>query len=75
MLFIIGTRFFVWGSGLTPIPMHCPRCGQAAPFLVKTGMTFITLFFVIPILPIGGKKPILECPNCKARYDAKQLEA
>jgi hypothetical protein len=69
MFILIGTKFFVWGSGLTPIAMNCARCGTTAPFLVKTGMTFLTLFFVIPLLPISGKKPILECPHCKARYD------
>jgi hypothetical protein len=32
-------------------------------------MRFITLFFVIPIIPISGMKELAECPNCKAKYE------
>jgi hypothetical protein len=33
-------------------------------------MQFITLFFVIPVIPLSGVKNIVQCPNCKARYQA-----
>ena len=75
--FIIGTHFFVWGSGQTPQQMHCGRCGTVANFAIKKGMSFITLFFIVPVIPISGVKNILQCPNCRARYQTtpEQLAA
>jgi zinc-ribbon family len=70
MFFIIGTHFFVWGSGLTAQQMRCGQCGTVAHFALKKGMRFITIFFVIPIIPISGIQHIAQCPNCKARYQA-----
>ena len=29
---------------------------------------FVTLFFVIPVIPVSGVHKLLECPNCKTRY-------
>ncbi|HEV7905314.1 MAG TPA: zinc-ribbon domain-containing protein [Pyrinomonadaceae bacterium] len=69
-MLIIGTRFFVWGSELTPQQHHCAKCGRIAGFKIRKGMNFITLFFIIPVIPISGVKNILECPNCKTRYEA-----
>ncbi len=68
--FIIGTRFLVWGSEQTAQPIHCGRCGAVTPFTIKKGMQFITLFFVIPVIPLSGVKNIVQCPNCKARYQS-----
>lgn len=68
-IFIVGTRFVTWGSDQVPQPMRCGRCGTYAPFTVKKGMQFITFFF-IPIIPISASRTLLECPNCKARYQA-----
>jgi len=33
-------------------------------------MRFITLFFFIPIIPISGIKRIIECRNCRTRFQA-----
>ncbi len=68
--FIIGTRFMVWGSEQTPRPIHCGRCGAVTPFTIKRGMQFITLFFIVPVIPLSGVKHIVQCPNCRARYQA-----
>jgi hypothetical protein len=68
--FIIGTRFFTWGSGPGGRTMRCSRCGTVGAFGVRKGMSFVTLFFFIPVLPISGVKTLLQCPTCKARYDA-----
>ena len=65
---IIGTDFFTWGSEQTPQPMQCTNCGTVANFFVKKGMRFVTIFFVVPIFPISGINQLLECPNCKTRY-------
>ncbi|HEX8422828.1 MAG TPA: zinc-ribbon domain-containing protein [Pyrinomonadaceae bacterium] len=72
-MLIIGTRFFVWGSELTPQRHHCATCGTLTNFKIRKGMNFITLFFVIPVIPLSGVKNILQCPNCKTRYDARQM--
>jgi ribosomal protein S27AE len=68
--FIVGTHFFVWGSAPTTQQMHCGRCGTVAPFTIKKGMNFITVFFIVPVIPISGVKNIVQCPNCGARYEA-----
>jgi hypothetical protein len=71
MFLIIGTHFFVWGSDRTQEAMHCGNCGTIAPFVAKKGMRFITLFFVIPILPISGVRHLIQCPACGTRYQAQ----
>lgn len=68
MFFIIGTKFITWGSEVMDGVTRCTQCGTVANFTEKTGMRFITLFFVIPTIPISGQKKMIECPNCKARY-------
>ena len=69
-MLIIGTHFFTWGGALTPEMMRCGQCGTLAQFKEKSGMRFITLFFIVPVIPISGINKMLECPNCKARYQA-----
>jgi hypothetical protein len=71
-IFIIGTRFITWGSGPSGQTMRCPQCGTVGGFVGKKGMRFITLFFVIPVLPISGVKHLLQCPTCGARFDAER---
>jgi hypothetical protein len=68
--FIIGTRFITWGSEPGGPTMQCARCGTVGAFGVRKGMNFVTLFFVIPVLPISGVKTILQCPTCRARFEA-----
>jgi hypothetical protein len=50
--------------------MHCGQCGALTPFIEKKGMRFLTLFFLIPVLPLSGVKRMLQCPNCGTRYQA-----
>lgn len=68
MFFIISTKFITWGAEEMQGMTRCTQCGTVGHFIEKTGRRFIALFFVIPIIPIGGKQKILECPNCKAQY-------
>ncbi len=68
MFLIIGVKFFTWGSERAAQSMHCGNCGAIAPFIKKKGMRFITLFFLIPTIPISGVQNLLECPNCRTRY-------
>jgi len=69
-MLIIGTHFFSWGSDTTPNSMHCGACGARQPFVMKNGMRFITLFFIIPVIPISGVKHLVQCPNCRTRYQS-----
>ena len=68
--FIIGTHFFAWGSEQMPQQMRCGKCGTVANFILKKGMRFITLFFIIPIIPISGVQHLMQCPVCGTRYRA-----
>jgi len=69
-MLIIGIRLFFWGSELTSELMRCGQCGNVAHFLKKTGMRFITVFLIIPVIPVSGVMHVAECPNCKTRYKA-----
>ena len=68
--FIVGTHFFSWGSQAVPEQMRCGKCGTVGNFTMKKGMRFITLFFIIPVLPISGVKNLLQCPVCGTRLQA-----
>ncbi len=71
MFFIIGTKYFTWGARQTTAPLRCSQCDIVAPFAEKTGMRFLTLFFIIPTIPLSGAKKLIECPNCKARFETE----
>ena len=71
MFFIIGTKYFTWGSTQTTTPIRCSQCNIVSSFTEKTGMNFLTLFFIIPTIPLSGKKKLIECPNCGARFQAQ----
>jgi DNA-directed RNA polymerase subunit RPC12/RpoP len=68
MFLIVGTKFFAWGSEKTPDMIRCSNCGTLAQFTEKSGMNFITLFFIVPVIPISGRKKMIECPNCRTRF-------
>ena len=68
--FIIGTKFFTWGSEQAPQQMRCGQCGTVTNFIIKKGMRFITAFFIIPLIPISGVKQLMQCPTCGTRYQA-----
>ena len=74
-MIIIGTRLFFWGSALVSQAMRCGKCGYAGPFTLKKGMRFITVFFVIPVIPISGVMHVAECQQCKTRYQANASQA
>ena len=69
-MLIIGTKVFFWGSGQTAQLMRCGTCGFAGQFILKTGMRFLTLFFIVPTIPLSRKMHVAECPQCKTRYAA-----
>jgi len=67
-MIIIGTKFFTWGNEQTGGAIRCSKCGAVTPFTEKKGMRFLTLFFIIPVLPLSGVSNLIECPYCKTRY-------
>jgi uncharacterized C2H2 Zn-finger protein len=67
--FIIGTHFFSLGSEPGD-QLRCGKCGTVGQFVKKQGMRFITLFFVIPVIPISGVTHLLQCPVCGTKYRA-----
>ena len=67
-MLIIGTYFFSWGRDRTRDLFQCGECGASSTFIIKKGIRFITLFFIIPVLPISGVKKMVQCPNCSARF-------
>jgi rubrerythrin len=69
-MIIFGTKFWAWGSALTRDIWRCAQCGHSGQFTLKSGMNFITLYWIIPVIPISGVKKMVQCPNCKARYEA-----
>jgi len=71
MFLVVGTKYITWGSEKTAETIRCTSCGTLAQFTEKTGMRFITLFFVVPTIPISGKTKLIECPNCKARFQTE----
>jgi hypothetical protein len=68
---IIGTHFFSWGSQPAANQLKCGKCGTVGTFTRKKGMLFVTLFFIIPVLPISGIKDLLQCPVCKTKFQTK----
>lgn len=71
MFLIIGTKYITWGAQKTAETIRCSNCGALAQFTEKTGMRFITLFFVVPTIPISNTTKLIECPNCKARFQTE----
>lgn len=49
-------------------PWQCGKCSTIARFYKRSGMRFLTLFFIIPVLPLSGTKDLAECPTCGAKY-------
>jgi DNA-directed RNA polymerase subunit RPC12/RpoP len=69
MIIFFGTRQVVRdddrpGEGVR----QCPRCGQYVVFKPRRARTYVHLFW-IPLIPIDGGQPLIECPNCRARFE------
>jgi hypothetical protein len=68
---IIGVHFFTWGSQPAANQMRCGQCGAVGAFIKKQGMRFITLFFIIPVLPISGVRELLQCQSCGTKFQTR----
>lgn len=67
-MLIIGTHFFTWGWVMRANSLRCGHCGFEGRFVTKKGMRFLTIFFVIPVVPLSGVMQLVECPKCRTRY-------
>ena len=74
-MIVFGIKFWAWGSALTNQVWRCAQCGYNGQFTQKKGMKFITLYWIIPTIPVSGVKEIAQCPQCKTQYDAQPQSA
>lgn len=65
---VLGTRTFHWGADRTPDLQTCPNCGYSGQFIRKQAIRVLTLFFLIPVLPLGKIRHLRQCPSCNTRY-------
>ena len=65
---VVGNRYRTKSEGTTAEAMTCPSCGASGRFERKSGRQFLTLFFVLPVLPLGGAQQFVECPNCHTQF-------
>lgn len=52
---------------------YCPSCGVPQPYRLRTRRPFLTLYF-IPVVPIGGPEPFVQCDGCRSSWDPNVLE-
>lgn len=68
MIILFGTRYITWGDERTATVWHCPSCERDDFFIRKRGRRMLTLFFLIPTIPLGRVERFTQCPHCGARY-------
>lgn len=52
---------------------YCPTCGSAQSYRLRNRRPFLTVYF-IPLVPIGGAEPFVQCDACKAHWDTTILD-
>jgi DNA-directed RNA polymerase subunit RPC12/RpoP len=68
MIIFFGTREVVRDDDRPRGEMQqCPRCGRYGVFKPRSSRTFAHIFW-IPLIPLGKAQPLIECPNCGARF-------
>jgi RNase P subunit RPR2 len=65
---VVGNRYRTRSEGTTYDVVRCPNCGTTGRFEKKSGRQWLTLFFVLPVVPLGGRRSFVECPSCHARF-------
>lgn len=68
MIILFGTRYLTWGDERTPTVWHCLNCEHDDRFIRKRGVRALTLFFLLPVFPLGRVERFTQCPHCGARY-------
>jgi len=67
---VLGTRTIYWGSNRTMSAHKCANCRYSGQFIQKRAIRILTLFFLIPVLPLGKVRYLSQCPSCGTRYAA-----
>lgn len=52
---------------------YCPTCGANCSYRLRNRRPFLTIYF-IPVVPIGGAEPFVQCDGCKSSWDMTVLE-
>lgn len=53
---------------------YCPQCDEVdLPYHEKTVRRWLTLYW-IPVIPMSGHKPFVECDNCGGQFEMDVLE-
>ena len=53
---------------------YCPTCRSHQPYRLRSRRPFLTIYF-IPVVPVGGAEPFVQCNTCKASWDTAVLQA
>lgn len=64
MILLFGTKTFRWGQTYTDYVRSCPRCGFFGHLKRQKRLRTMALFFLVPILPLGGVSTVDACPQC-----------
>jgi tetratricopeptide (TPR) repeat protein len=67
-IILFGTRSIISTRPEPPVMTVCPACRQKASLVPMQARDWFTLFF-IPVFPISGKKPFIQCQSCQAAFE------
>ena len=67
-MLIFGTKFRESAGTQSRQISRCTNCGFEGQFIERSGRNYFTLYFVIPVFPVGSASRFAECPQCKTRY-------
>ena len=68
-IILFGWRPINSKDGRPPVTVICPNCRQSVEMVGKSQRTWFTLFF-IPVFPISGATPFVQCSSCGAAFNA-----
>ena len=51
----------------------CPQCGGKQPGRIRSRRPWLTLYFIIPICPVGPAERFVQCNTCRSTWDMSVL--
>lgn len=67
---VAGNRYRTKREGETQETMQCPYCGHFGRFERRSGRQYLTLFLVLPVVPLGTRSEFVQCPKCRTRFES-----